>query len=149
MKLIASFLLLLLMLGCKGPKAHHDSSDSKTEMQEITCIKQIIKEDSILGSIRNQSSEMISLSETISNYTNDLKALNFTQCPEKFKLAFDKHIEAWLAIQVITNKYPSTRGELHEIFADLEKSEDSTEFKSVVKQIWDTWNVVEKSAKLN
>lgn len=73
--------------------------------------------------------------------------MDYSSCPDRFITAFHKHIEAWKMITKISNKYPSLRGELHEIFAELEKGKDSTEFKSLVKQVLDTWTIVEESAK--
>lgn len=138
---------VLLLFSCKEPNSQRTSSNLKTEIKDITCIKKILKKDSVLGEVRNHASKTLSLSETINNYTKGLKALDYTKCSEKFKLAMDEHIAAWLTIKLVTDKYPSIRGELHDTFARLEKSEDSTEFKSLVKQIWDTWEVVEESAK--
>jgi len=142
--LILSFLLLF---GCKEPKEKENSSDLATEIERTNCINLVFEKDSILGAIRNHASEKISLSETINNYTNDLKSLDFNNCPEEFKSSFQNHIEAWLDIRKVTDKYPSLRGELHAIFADLEKSSDSTEFNILVKQIWATWEKVEESSK--
>ncbi|PKV50933.1 hypothetical protein ATE84_3002 [Aquimarina sp. MAR_2010_214] len=38
------------------------------------------------------------------------------------------------------------RGELHDIFSIIEKSKDSTEFKSRLSQILETWKIVEQSS---
>jgi len=92
------------------------------------------------------SAQTISLSETIINYTRDLKSLDFSNCPNDFKIAFEKHIKAWLNFKTLSDKYSSIRGELHDIFDELEKSEDSIVFKQLVGNIWDTWKLVEQSA---
>jgi len=147
MKLFLILVTFLLILGCKGPKEKHNNSDLTIEIEGKNCVNQVLKRDSVFGEIRNHASENISLSETINNYTNDLKSIDYINCPEKFKSAFHAHIEAWLEIIKVSDKYPSLRGELHDIFAKLEKSEDSTEFKLLVKQIWDTWKIVEVSSK--
>jgi hypothetical protein len=55
-------------------------------------------------------------------------------------------MEAWKMVTKVTDKYPLLRGELHDIFAELEKSKDSTEFNDLVKQVWNTWKKVEENA---
>lgn len=47
----------------------------------------------------------------------------------------------------ITNKYPELRGEMHNLFDQLEKGNDAAEFKRYLKQIWDTWAEIEKFIK--
>lgn len=137
----------MFLLGCKGPKEKLENSDSKIEIKEKNCVDRILKQDSIFGDIRNHASENISLSETIDNYANGLKSMDYIKCPEEFKSAFQAHIEAWLEMRKVSDRYPSLRGELHDVFGRIEKSEDSTEFKLLEKQIWDTWKVVEESSK--
>jgi len=145
MKLLSLFLFLSI-LGCKEPVAKQDNPELKPMTKQLNCTDRIFEKDSILGSIRNHASERISLSKTIDNYTDSLQALDFSECPSKFKTAFQEHIVAWQNIKITTDKYPSLRGELHYIFEELEQSKDSIEFKSFLKQIWDTWNLVEASA---
>ena len=141
------FILTLLLLGCNGANKKENSSDSNMEGKSINCINQIIKKDSILGDIRNHSTERISLSETIDNYSKSLKSLDFSNCPEDFELAFNKHIDAWLDFRKLSDKYPLLRGELHDIFSIIEKSKDSIEFKSRLNEILETWKLVEQSSK--
>lgn len=138
--------LILLWSGCKGPEKKDNNSGIKITAEGKKCMEQILQKDSILGEIRNHASENISLSETISNYTVELRSLDYKYCSEEFKSAFNDHIEAWLDIRKVSDKYHSLRGELHEIFAQLEKSEDSIEFKLLVKHVWDTWTIVEESS---
>ncbi|WP_298898925.1 hypothetical protein [uncultured Psychroserpens sp.] len=142
MKSIQIFMAVLFLLGCKNPEEKANTIVSKDD-----CIKAVFEKDSILGNIRNHSSEKISLSETITNYSNDLKKLDFSNCPDAFKLAFHEHIDAWIKMKDITNKYPLLRGELHAIFDQIEQSKDSTEFKLHLKGIWDTWTQIEESYK--
>ncbi len=146
MKLSLTLLSLLLLVACHEPNTTRNNSGSKTEREDMPCVKRILKKDSILGKVRNEASKTITVSETINNYATDLKSLDYTHCPEEFKRAFDEHVEAWLAITAVTDRYPLMRGELHDLFTQLEESEDSTEFKSYVKKIWDTWEKVEKNS---
>ncbi len=136
-----------LVLGCKDSSVKRNTSDLNHEMKRVNCVERIFEKDSVLGNIRNHASENISLSEAIINYTRALESLDFTSCPEKFKSAFGEHIEAWKGVAEISNKYPLLRGELHDVFAELEKSEDSIAFKFLVKQVWDTWKTVDESVK--
>ena len=138
--------LSLLLLGCNGQNKKDNSSSSNIERENINCVKQVFEKDSIFGDIRNRASEKISLSEAINNYSKNLKTLDYSHCPEKFESAFHKHIDAWLNFRKVSDKYPLLRGELHDIFAIIEKSEDSTEFKSRLDQILKTWKMVEESS---
>lgn len=138
--------LTLLLLGCNSSSKKENTSLSIMEVKSINCVKQIFEKDSIFGNIRNHDSERVSLSEAINNYSNNLKSLDFSYCPDEFKLAFQKHAEAWLDFRKISDKHPLLRGELHDIFSIIEKGKDSTEFRSSLKQILETWKLVEKSS---
>jgi hypothetical protein len=135
------------MLGCKDTSLNQNNSDLMPETKRTECIERIFEKDSVLGEIRNHASESKSLSLSIMNYTKELEALDYTNCPEKFVSSFQEHIEAWKMVTKVSDKYPSLRGELHDVFAELEKSKDSTEFNDLVKQVWDTWYKVEENAK--
>lgn len=147
MKSILILLPTMFLFGCIGSNGKLENSDTKIEIQEKNCVDRVLEQDSILGHLRNQASKNISLSETIDYYANGLKSMDYTHCPENFKSAFQAHCEAWLEIKKVSDRYPSLRGELHDVFGQLEKSEDSTEFKLLVKQIWDTWKVVGESSE--
>ncbi len=147
MKYLLILISFLLLLACKGNEEKPNTSDLKIETDKTNCVNEIFKRDSLFGEIRNHSSEKISLSKTITIYSKNLKSLDYSNCPEEFKLAFHKHNEAWLDFRKVSNKYPLLRGELHDIFTKIEKSEDSTEFKSCLKQILETWKLVEESSK--
>lgn len=138
--------LSLLLLGCNGPNKKESRSFSNSNGKNINCVKRIFEKDSIFGDIRNHASERISLSEAINNYSKNIKSLDYSHCPEEFESAFNKHIDAWLDFRKVSDKHPLLRGELHDIFAIIEKSEDSTEFKSKLNQILETWKMVEESS---
>jgi hypothetical protein len=138
--------LFILLLGCKDYNKKEDSNLLNEERKSIDCVKQIFEKDSIFGGIRNHASEKISLSEAINNYSKNLMSLDFSNCTEEFELAFHKHIEAWLDFRKVSNKYPLLRGELHDIFTIIEKSEDSTKFKSKLDKILETWKIVKESS---
>lgn len=138
--------IIILLLGCKHTGENQKNTDSTIDKEAFACVKMVFEKDSILGEIRNHSSENISLSETINNYTKELESMNFAYCPEKFKSSFNAHIKAWQHLRSVTDKYPAMRGELHDIFARLEKSQDSTEFKALVQEVWDTWDLVKENS---
>lgn len=117
--------------------------------QAINCMERVLKLDDSLGSIRNHSSEKVSLSKTIADYTYALDNLNYEYCPEDFKSAFKKHAKAWQDMIMVTNQYPDLRGEIHDLFNQIEVSSDSLLFKNKLKQIWDTWSIIEDASKSN
>ncbi len=138
-----SILLSLLLFGCNSSTKKDNNHLSKSD----NCIAQIFEQDSIFGHIRNYDSEKVSLSQAITNYAKNLKSLDFSDCPKEFELAFSNHVDAWLDFRKVSDKYTSPRGELHDIFSIIEKSKDSTEFKSRLAQIIETWKTVEESSK--
>lgn len=137
MKSLCIFLSLIL-LGCNS---------SNREEKSANCVKLVFEKDSVFGNIRNYDSEKVPLSEAITNYSNNSKSLDFSNCPKEFELAFRKHIDAWLDFTKVSDKHPTLRGELHDIFAEIEKSKDSTEFKSRLAQILETWKFVKEVSK--
>ncbi len=136
----------LLIIGCNNSNKKEANSISDTQGKSINCVKKVFEKDSILGGIRNHASEKISLTETINNYSKSVKSLDYSDCPEAFELAFNNHIDAWLAFRKLSDKYPLLRGELHDVFSIIEKGKDSIEFRSRLNQILETWKVVEESA---
>lgn len=111
------------------------------------CVKEVFAQDDSLGSVRNHACETIPLSQTIVNYTSALKKLDFQHCPEEFEKAFKAHWIAWENMISVVDKYPDMRGEMHDLFDQIELSPDSSSFKLSLKAIWDTWAVVEKSTQ--
>lgn len=116
--------------------------------EEKDCIDRVIQIDDSLGKLRNHACEKISLSETIDNYTKGLESINYKNCPGSFISAFEDHKEAWLNIKSVTNNYPELRGEMHDLFRQLETGKDSLAFKQFQKAIWDTWTEIEKTGNL-
>lgn len=140
-------ILLLLFLSNLSLAQMNEQKDSSINFIEKECITSIIAADDSLGKIRNHACENGTLSMSIRNYVSVLKKLNFKNCPPGFEKAFDKHKKAWVTMLKITNKYPDMRGEMHELFDQLEKGNDAIEFKKYLKQIWDTWTEIEKFIK--
>ncbi|RAJ13445.1 hypothetical protein [Olleya aquimaris] len=128
-----------ILMSCKT----NDASKQKD------CINTILIQDDSLGQIRNNASKINSLSNSILSYTDALNALDFSNCPQPFSSAFKKHIRAWNNIMLVTTKHPTLRGEMHDLFDDLETSKDSTEFKKYLNKIWSTWDEIEKAKTIN
>ena len=139
--------LSLLLVGCNYSNKKENNLSNISQEKRSLCVQKIFEKDSIFGGVRNHASEKKSLTETIENYSENLKSLDFTNCPENFESAFQRHVDAWLDFRKLSDKYPLLRGELHEVFAVIEKSKDSIEFKSRLDKIMKTWNEVEKSSK--
>ena len=138
MRLWLTFLCFVLISGCKTSEEKKEAPISAEQ-----CIKAVLEQDSILGNIRNHATETLSLSKTITNYTNGLNELDFNSCPPGFSEAFQAHIDAWIAMTTVTDNYSSLRGEMHDVFDQLELSKDSVAFKIKLKAIWDTWKTIE------
>lgn len=147
MKPLSFTLITLVILGCNNDLRKPDTLESGYEANQALCIEKIFNRDSALGDIRNQASENISLSEAIANYTKELDALDYSNCPGEFVSAFREHIAAWNEVIRVTDNHASLRGEMHDLFGKLEKSQDSTEFKGLLKRVWDTWQAVEESVR--
>ncbi len=146
MKHRAQMALLLIMFSVASCKKDKSSKHSDLVSQK-ECIDNILKQDDSLGKIRNASCKQVSLSKSLTNYTNEINQFNYNNCPEIFSKAFKTHEAAWNDIMVITNKYPNLRGEMHDLFDQIEVGSDSTQFKILLKNIWDTWADVETTSK--
>ena len=108
-------------------------------------ISVIIAQDDSLGIVRNHACETISLAETIKNYTDALAALDYSDCPDAFTKAFAWHRQAWVDIIPFAQNYSDLRGEMHDLFDQLEKGPDAATIKPLVDKIWSTWREVEKA----
>ena len=148
-----TYLLLLLTIffislfgSCKHSKkeAVHENAPSYL-INDQSCIEHIISVDDSIGKIRNYNCEKISLSATIRIYTSGLEELDFSACPEDFTVAFNAHIQAWKDMTTLTDKYLRLRGEMHDLFDEIEAGEDAEEFKPLLDNIWSTWAEIEKA----
>ncbi len=129
------------LLACGNP----ETSSSPAEQKE--CMARVIAIDDSLGKIRNHACERISLNETIDNYVTKVESINFQACPSDFSSSFKNHCRAWINAKEITGKYATLRGEMHDLFRQIESGKDSIEFKRLQKDIWDTWAAIEKAMK--
>ena len=139
MKTISTLSLFVLiyafLLSCNS----ENPKPGPRNIMERNCMAKIIVLDDSLGRIRNHACEKIALSPTIKQYIASLHKLNDKNCPSDFNTAFDKHLDAWENILVVTDKYPDLRGEMTVLFKQLETGEHASEFIPLQKAIWDTW----------
>ncbi|MGH2667444.1 hypothetical protein [Flavobacterium sp.] len=114
---------------------------------ERACVDKVIAIDDSIGKIRNKECQKLSLSQTISNYTDKMKKISTEGCPKEFSKSFNQHIDSWKNLLEVTDKYPEMRGEMHDLFKELEKSKDSAVFKKLKNVVWETWDLVEITSK--
>lgn len=145
-KLIIMGILGVVLWGC-GATAINTSTAIKEIEKERDCAKGILAADSILGGMRNLETLESSLSFSIDKYTTALKSLDYSACSTDFRRAFMEHIKAWENLKNVTNKYPSFRGEMHEVFKRLERGEEAAQFAELLKDIWATWDRVVASSQ--
>ena len=136
-RLICFCALLLCWVFCPLYSQNTDTAGYRAS------IAAMIAADDSLGTIRNHACVTLSLSQTIRDYADALGNLDFSNCPGDFAQAFDMHRQAWLAIIPVVENYPGMRGEMHDLFSQLEVSADSAIFRIRLAAIWDTWGAVE------
>lgn len=140
---ILLLLMILLFTSCKQEK----KANTTPLITKKECINNILKLDDSLGKLRNIECKQVPLSQSITNYITALNNLDYTSCPKTFSNAFKQHTKAWDKMIEVTNKYATLRGEMHDLFNQIETSKDSTQFKILLKDIWDTWENIEKTTK--
>jgi hypothetical protein len=143
MKFPLPFFSFFLFLLCCGEFA----TKVAPAEQAKNCMTQAIASDDSLGKVRNRACEAISLSETIRQYADGMEKISYQNCPAAFTAAFKRHREAWLALLPVTDQHPDLRGEMHNLFKQLEAGEHAEQFKPLVKTVWDTWAEVEAAMK--
>ena len=116
---------------------------------QFDCMALAIAQDDSLGKIRNQACKTISLSETIRQYAGSIESINYTDCPAAFETGFKKHRAAWIALLPVTDQYPDLRGEMHDLFKQLESGKHAGQFKPLVQSVWDTWAEIEATMQEN
>lgn len=144
-----TILVFLITLACQRKSGSISSDPQNVEQAFQECIQNILTKDDSLGAIRNHACEQISLSETINQYISSLRELNYNACPKEFTNAFYQHQEAWLRMVPLVDQYPDLRGEMHDLFDTIEDGKDGETFKPLLKDIWDTWGLVEDAKTLN
>ncbi len=138
-KLLSAIILTVSLLSCKP---------SSKEKVSRNCMDRALILDDSIGKIRNHACENLSLSSAITNYVDVIDQMDFKNCPEAFKIAFKNHTTAWRYMTDITDKHSELRGEMHDLFEEIEMNSDSVAFKKALKQIWDTWAVIESVSTL-
>ena len=144
---ILTFICLFLFLSCDEKSNQRQPQAESAANVEKSCMEKIIEEDNTLGTTRNHACEKTTLAETIVNYANALEQLDYGDCPKAFSQAFARHIQAWRDMIPLVEKYPDMRGEMHDLFDEIEKGKDAETFKPLLKAIWDTWAEIEDAMK--
>lgn len=148
MRFFLIVILAWLQWSCKEKASPQNKMENAiVEETASSCIERILAKDDSLGKLRNDLTEDLSLTESINDYTDNLKTLNYSNCPPAFTSAFNDHINSWLEIRAVTDNYSSLRGEMHTLFETIEAGKDSLRFKSLTGEIWSTWEEVEKISR--
>lgn len=146
-KKILIVFFLNFFISCNTDNKQQEKTTKITAVQQSECVRRFMSADDSLGKIRNHACETISLSQSIHQYVQALRNLDYRICLPAFQEAVDKHLDAWQNMKKITDRYPDLRGEMHALFDQLEKSKDSAIFKPLLDKIWDTWAGVEDYIK--
>lgn len=144
MKILFFILFAGVVAGCTGTTFTQGGDTPATALQK-ECMERVLRMDSTMGAGRNRASRKMPLSQAIRDYVRGIEAIDFRGCPAAFTGAFTRHKEAWKGLLPITDKYPRLRGELHQLFGQLEKGPHAEDFKRRLGAVWDTWAEVEKS----
>ena len=126
---------------------HVDLFSQQLNQESKTCIDRIISGDSEYGTIRNHDPEEMPISQAIVNYVRNIRSMDYSNCPEDFSSLFNAHILAWEELIPLTEKHLELRGEMHDVFNEIEKSGDADQFNQGVKKIWETWGELEEWMK--
>ena len=133
----------LLFISLVSTGSCKSRSESQIPLNSGSCIESVFNTDSILGINRNHDSETISLSEAITRYVDAFDSISFDDCPLVLKQSFSDHLEAWRNMLEVTDNYPNLRGEMHNLFDQLDAGQDSLRFRTLLAQVWSTWSGVE------
>lgn len=112
-------------------------------------IQQILEKDAELSDIRNHACKKCSLGDAIDEYVARLMELDFDGCPNDFTESFQEHQSAWKALVPLAEKHSKLRGEMHDLLARIEQTDDAEELAKLKKEIFDTWAKIETAAKQN
>ena len=148
MKHALPFLLLIatLAVACINEATVNRSDTAlSTALSGKRCMNRVIAIDDSLGRIRNVATENEPMSAVIRAYAAAMQEIDYRNCPEEFRAAFEKHRKAWLDMTAVTDQHQEMRGEMHALFDRIEASEDSVRFKVYLEKIWSTWAEVEKA----
>lgn len=148
MKHILPFILLIAMLAAachNETTVNRSDTEIRTALPDKSCMNRVIALDDSLGKVRNHATEREPMSQVIRAYAAAMQEINYSNCPEEFREAFEKHRQAWLDMTAVTDRHQEMRGEMHALFDRLKASEDSVRFKVYLDKIWSTWAEVEKA----
>ncbi|MDJ0655184.1 MAG: hypothetical protein QNJ40_13565 [Xanthomonadales bacterium] len=127
----------------------HNPVVADQDSAHAEAIRAILSLDRKLGATRNQASRTVSLADSIRQYVDALDQLDFSHCPDDFTQAFRQHRDAWADSVRFFREFDSMRGELHQIWAAIEKmgGQHSQAFEAATEPILATWEAVEQSVR--
>jgi len=144
----ATVLIGLLASGCQMKRAPESRPATSQESDYVTAIHDVLSVDGELGMLRNRGTETESIVSSIRAYVAGIDGTDFSGCPEDFTEAFRWHRDAWEKSMAFFERFPSLRGEMHDVFEAIrsEGGETQTELERVEALIWDSWAEVEAVA---
>lgn len=126
--------VLVAFCGCSGQVSNQKAA-----------IQHVIDKDSELAKKTYDGSAFSESSGGIRSYVDEAGAMEFSNCPPAFKLAYLRHLEAWSRTADALDSYQlklwANAMSLSPTSPNLRENLDSAE-----KEIRDTWHVVEDLA---
>ncbi len=105
----------------------------------------VLEIDRVLAAQRNQMPQTLPPADAIDAYVTGLAAIDFTNCPQDFADAYEKHRQAWAAAIPLLKEHSQLRGELHHLFDQMRQLDPAVgeQLNSHLQSISDTWSDVE------
>lgn len=111
-------------------------------------VGRILEMDRILGKQRDLVCQHASAATAVRAYLIGLDVVDFQACPQEFVAAFRAHRNAWEQSIPFLEDHDSLRGEMHDLFDQIRQlgDEQRTRLDKHVREITETWAVVEKAS---
>lgn len=111
-------------------------------------VSAVLAADAAAGRARNHAPETGPVAEAVRDYVAAMDAIELAATPPAFRVAFERHRDAWAALAPYLDRFPEERGEMHDVFdrlADPSRNPDAATFETLVAEVWATWDEVEAS----
>ena len=105
----------LLVLTCTTLWAQAKGKDA------AFCMDEIMKGDAEFGKARNHDPESMPIHQAIATYVENIRSMDYSNCPTEFTKLFHAHIDAWQELVPHTEPFAELRGEMHDVFDQIEK----------------------------
>jgi hypothetical protein len=132
-----------------GPIPSDDATSTKERVAPREAIDRVLEMDALLSRQRNRLCQHQSLAAAVQAYVLGIDCLDFGPCPDRFSQAFRRHRDAWNDSIEFLRKHDSLRGEMHELFAQIERIDEAgrNDLKRHADAISATWNEVVAAAE--